>query len=736
MVETSAELLNGRLTHFISYNLGWTELSPIQEKAIPMILEGNDTLVIAPTASGKTEAVLLPIFSEIISKGLDPTSVIYISPLKALINDMHERIEKWANHFYLNATKWHGDVNTIERNKFIKNPTDFLSITPESLEVILMNRSDKSKMKIFHNIKYIIIDEIHYFADSDRGTQLNSLINRISKYSQYDIQKIGLSATVGNPNTIAKWINHKEPAKVVIDDSSRVSQYKILNIHGEELVKYLSKYKNKKILVFCRSRKDTEVFYSLFSKYSLFQNIFIHHSSLDKDTRERSERGFKEAEFGIMFSTSTLELGIDIGDIDLVVQIEPPNNISSFLQRVGRSGRRSGEQKSFIISSGFGLLVSLAELILINKGKIENIIISDKSKDLLFHQILSSIFYPGKVKYKDLYTELTNCYSFSNISKKEYVDILNEMKRLEFIEKYGEFITLGLSFEKIFGRMNFLNFYSVFCPTFEYVVKERNKNIGSLDIAFVAMLKEGSLFKLGGKTWRVTYIDGEEYYLKVERTRDDANAPSWTGEGPPLSYLISRKIYDVLTNNFERDQLKSLDDKSAQDVEFIIQRAKENNFEQNLVPVHINGRTNVVHIYSFAGDKANNLFLKIISLYHDISNDYVTPYYIKFKAYNGITIEDIESIYYDLENILEREETINLLDQLVGKFYKNKFINYLPKEDEIDLKLHLLFDKEGLLDLVKNNSIVELKYNTFVNVLNDLVDDDSNDGGEENNIEG
>lgn len=246
MSEYPIELLSDRVTSFLGNKLGWSKLNPIQEKAIPLILKNRDTLILAPTASGKTEAVLIPIFNEILTKGLKPVSVLYISPLKALINDIHSRIESWGNYFTLTATKWHGDVSKYDKDKFIKKPTDFLSTTPESLEVILMNRKEGEKNRIFNNIKYIVIDEIHYFADSDRGIQLNSLLNRLKEYLPNDVVTVGLSATVGNPEQIASWINPKKPATVVIDDNRRKFQYKILDIDENQVTKILSKYMEKK----------------------------------------------------------------------------------------------------------------------------------------------------------------------------------------------------------------------------------------------------------------------------------------------------------------------------------------------------------------------------------------------------------------------------------------------------------------------------------------------------------
>ena len=731
MTKTSAERLNRRLTHFISNNLGWTELNPIQEKAIPVILDGNDTLVIAPTASGKTEAVLLPVFSEVISKNLDATSVIYVAPLKALINDMFDRIEFWGNHFGLTATKWHGDVNKTKKDKYIKHPTDFLAITPESLEVILMNRNNEQKMRIFQNLKYIIIDEIHYFADSDRGAQLNSIMNRISRYSLYDVQKIGLSATVGNPEIIAEWINHHKPATIVKDDGGREFYYKVLSMDYDDLPSYFKKDVEKKILFFCGSRAASEMLQSIF-KYKIdHKNLLVHHSSIDKDVRENNEKIFKNRKYGFMFSTSTLELGIDIGNIDIVVHVEPPNNISSFLQRIGRSGRRSKQQKSIIVATDLNILVALSELILKDEGKIEEIIISKKTKDILFHQIISSIFERKRVNYIKLYDELTDCYAFSEITKKEFASLLLKMEQLEFIriDKERKSLTLDVQFEKKFGRNNNMNFYSVFCPSFEYKVKNGKEDIGTLDIAFVTLfLENGSPFILAGRRWIVTNIDKEAFILNVTPDPSpELDLPIWSSDGPALSYMISRKVYDILINNYDEKYLSKFDKNSKNYIFKAIDLANQSGFAEGLIPVYINKRTKTVYIYTFAGDKANYLLCKLFALYYEVAFEYVTPFYAQIKLNEDVTIEDVESIIYNIEETLEKPATAVFIDEIVGKFYKNKFINYLPKKDEIALKMDLLFDEEGLIDLVKNNSVYEMNRNTFYKLFQS-EDDKSNDG--------
>ena len=516
---SAVELLDDRLKGFLANRLKWKKLNPIQEEAIPIIKEKSDTLVISPTASGKTEAVLIPIFDDIIRNNLEPVSVIYISPLKALINDMNDRIEKWCDYFNLEVTKWHGDVPRTKKSAFIKNPTDILLITPESLEVIFMNKTSEEKENIFKNLKYVIVDEIHYFVESDRGTQLNSLLNRMTKYLEGSITMVGLSATVGNPKTVSKWLRPGNPAQIVEDPSKRPFQYKVICGSESEISEELRKYVNRKILIFVHSRKDAEKYYNLLRRVLKIRNIYIHHSSVDRDIREENEEKFKYLKSGFMISTSTLELGIDVGNIDIVVQIRPPNNVSSFLQRIGRSGRKSKNQRLIIFyKTDEEIFISLAEISLIKEDHIEDIKIPEKPKDIYFHQILSSIFENGKIKQSELFNNLKDSYVFSKMTKEDYKSILENMEEREFIQNRDGFLSLGYNFEKKFGKRNFMGFYSVFCPNLEYKVKEGGKNIGTLDAFYVVnYLNPGKQFILGGTPWKILDIDYKRFNIKVQK---------------------------------------------------------------------------------------------------------------------------------------------------------------------------------------------------------------------------
>ena len=711
MVDEVYSLIGERLKLFLANREKWTRFNDLQKEAIPVILKGKDTLIIAPTASGKTECALIPIFDDILKNRIEPMSVLYVAPLKALINDMDSRIERWGNYFNLTVTKWHGDVSKHAKDKFIKEPTDFLSITPESLEVILMNRKYGDKQNIFKNIKYIIIDEIHYFADSDRGVQLNSLLNRIRQYVDNDSVKIGLSATVGNPETVARWLNYKSPVNIITNKDARKLQYKV--VYGDEtsVPKYLRKYNDKKILIFAPSRSKVEMIYSNLRKNLNFKNIFLHHSAINKDEREYSEKKFKECANGVMVSTNTLELGIDIGNIDIVFQINSPTNVSSFLQKVGRSGRKSKIQRSIIITENWGTLLTLAELMLVRANKIEELKIPTNSKDIYFHQILSSVFEKGKVKKKDLFYELKDCLVFSDISKEEFKNIINNMVDREFLDIHDSYISLGYNFEKKFGRANMKEFYTVFCPSYDYHVKEGGKEIGTLDPFFATtMLKIGENFILGGKEWKVINIDYKRFRIKVEQDFSSKEGiPAWMTEGPPLNYLISRKIYDILVGDSIEEFLKTFDEESKKLVFNTIDSAKETGFKKGIIPVEIDSKTGKIYIFTFAGDKVNKLLSTLFKLYYDTYAVEDTPCYSSFKVKgNDISFSVVESIMYDVEDKLKEKKTLELIDGIVGKFYKNKFINFLPYEDQINLKMEIIFDKDNLIDLLKDNTPVEV----------------------------
>lgn len=699
-----ANSLNPEINQFLSNRLGFKKLNKIQEEAIPLILDGKDTLIISPTASGKTEAALIPIFNDILVNKLSPVSVLYIAPLKALINDMSSRIDRWTNYFYFSHTKWHGDVSKSIKNNFIKNPTDVLLITPESLEVIMMNRSKQEREGIFKNLKYIIVDEIHYFANSDRGVQLNSLLNRISKYTQNKVCKIGLSATVGNPQLVAEWLNNDKPANIVMSDDGRNVRYQVKHLENRNILRTLSKHRMRKLLIFVLSRAEVEFYYAMIKNRLKFKNIYLHHASISKSKREENEHKFKEDKYGFMISTSTLELGIDIGDINIAVQIEAPLNITSFLQRIGRSGRKTKNQMTIIFEEGFGSVVALAEIILVKEYRMEDIEIPRNAKDILFHQILSSIVEYGKCNYKELYNELSQAYVFSDISKKEYTRLLKHMRKLGLIDIERGYLTIGYNFEKEFGSRNFSEFFSVFPSSYDYAVKYGSRIIGTADPSAVVKFNIGQNFILSGSIWTVKDIDKEQYIVRVKPSKTNANILSWGREIMPLSNIISRKVYDILCDDYDSSYLKGFDDYSKDNVRLAISKAQNIGFKKGIIPVEI--RNNQISILTFAGDKANILLFYILKRFFKIKSSNISPFLVQFKTSQKVDFQEIESILNNIGDYLSDKNFEDELLRLTSEYAKNKFIKYLPEEDKIDVKMNVLFDRKSLIDVLSNNKPV------------------------------
>ena len=302
------------------------------------------------------------------TENIPGTSVIYVSPIKALLNNQEERLRVLSSFIYGEVFKWHGDVGSYEKVKSFKNPPNVLMITPESLEVILMNKKI-DKEDFFRNIRFVVIDEIHSFAGGERGVHLTALIERIQYFSQYDIQRIGLSATVGNPRVIGKWMNGSSKRELIIidpprEDNKKLIEIKLLHKHedfGEEVCRRIY---GKKALFFTNSRSAVEGLKKSIEDWGI--ETFVHHSSIDKRFREIAEEKFIIGTNTCIIATSTLELGIDIGDLDIVLQLDSPNTVSSFLQRMGRTGRRKDTVAHYVFfptkASKFILAIAILNL--------------------------------------------------------------------------------------------------------------------------------------------------------------------------------------------------------------------------------------------------------------------------------------------------------------------------------------------------------------------------------------
>ena len=336
------------------YSEGWQHLRQIQLDAAEAIFHTNEDILIAsPTASGKTEAALFPIITEMYNNPGNGVTTLYVSPLKALINDQFLRLNDVLFNANIQVFRWHGDVNSYQKEKALNTNNIILQITPESIESLFINHT-ADLIKLFSNLKYIIIDEVHYFVESSRGIQLISLIERIERLIKRHIRRIGLSATIGNLELAANYISsgHKTKILTIRQDSTKNRLLVLYNVEKEdEKDKYYQDIyrliNGRKCIVFANSKKLVEqTAYHLKKINKDFGGnnyILVHHGNISKTLRDEVEQKMKKESNPITaVATMTLELGIDLGTLERVVQIGSPNSISSFVQRLGRTGRRDG----------------------------------------------------------------------------------------------------------------------------------------------------------------------------------------------------------------------------------------------------------------------------------------------------------------------------------------------------------------------------------------------------------
>ena len=336
------ERLHPHLQHAIVHDLGWRSLRPVQELTIDAVLDGCNSVVLAPTAGGKTEAAIFPLLSRILDENLQPTAVLYICPIRALLNNQEDRLKSYAKMVGLEVFKWHGDVSDSRKQRFRESPAHILMTTPESLEVMLISERTDARA-IFAGLSAVVIDEVHAFAGDDRGAHLAALLERVGSLCGRDIQRIGLSATVGNPHVIGEWLQGSSTRPFRLVDPPRPPPQRDLRVElcddiGHAALAIAQRARGKKSLVFVESRAKAERVAHALSGSGV--EVFIHHSSVSRADRTLAEEQFTRGENTAIVCTSTMELGIDVGDLDHVFQIDAPGSVASFLQRLGRTGRR------------------------------------------------------------------------------------------------------------------------------------------------------------------------------------------------------------------------------------------------------------------------------------------------------------------------------------------------------------------------------------------------------------
>ena len=551
------------------YNHGWEEIRPIQVAACECIWETDKNLLLASgTASGKTEAAFLPILTALEEKPSSSIGILYISPLKALINDQFERIEEMLKEADIPVTKWHGDVSQSAKAKLMKCPRGILQITPESLEAMLM-RNRANVIRLFSDLRYIVIDEVHYFMNDDRGIQLLCILERIQKLIGKVPRRVGLSATLGNYSLAKKWLSagtDKECVVPEVPELKRKVGLKIAYFTGERqeeqgYYSYLyEKTLGKKCIVFANAKADVEESIAhlkdIANKKHTKDVYFVHHANVATSLRKQAEEEMKrEDTLTVTGATLTLELGIDVGRLDRIIQIGCPYTVSSFVQRLGRCGRRGqmaemlflykrekqDDKSPFYKVMDFALLKNIAILLLYLQEKwIEPMEKNTLPYSLLYHQTMSHLFSVGCASPKELAKTILTLTPFQKVSKEEYKALLRYWISIQEIERDEDGnLLIGEKGEK---KVNFFQFFSVFEEAVEYAVRDGAQEIGTVQ----ALFPLGETFSLAGFTWKVVEVNEEKRQIFVKKTNGVAKV-AWNGEFANfVPTKVMQKVREVL----------------------------------------------------------------------------------------------------------------------------------------------------------------------------------------------
>lgn len=544
--------LHPRLREAIVTRLGWSSLRAVQEEAGEALLAGHNAVVLAPTAGGKTEASMFPVLSDLLTDEPAGLGALYIAPIKALLNNQADRLGTYTEMVGLRRFVWHGDIGTSARKRFLRDPATLLMTTPESLEVMLVS-TKVDAAALFGDLRAVVIDEIHAMAGSDRGSHLLSVLERIAALSRHDIQRIGLSATVGNPREILGWIqgSSKRPGSLV-DPPVPPKPRELLIVHRdsrEALASDAAKAaRGRKSLFFCESRTATEVVARRMQ--SLGIDVFVHHSSISKDERARAEELFHTGGDACIACTSTLELGIDVGDLDRVLQAEAPDTVSSFLQRMGRTGRRDGKKANtlFLCHAEVSVLQSAALIALARRGWVEPVVLNDRCWPVFIHQLMTMSLAEGGVGIEAAWRHLSSLEDFKGIRRVEYDRLLRWMHADGGMFQVSGRLVMGPKAERRFGRRNYMELYAVFSTPALYRVHTLDgRDIGTLSQDFVdRLVADASSFLLGGKGWQVFRINHKDKIVSVQPS-PKGREPSWGGYLPQfLGFDLCQQIRALL----------------------------------------------------------------------------------------------------------------------------------------------------------------------------------------------
>jgi ATP-dependent Lhr-like helicase len=547
--------LHPTLAYHVVNTLGWTTLRPLQRDALAPVLRDDDALLLAPTAGGKTEAAAFPVLTRMAAEGWTGLSVIYLCPLKALLNNLLPRLEVYGAWAGRRVALWHGDTPASRRQSMLVDPPDLLLTTPESLESMLVSTGVDHR-RLFADVRAVIVDEVHAFGSGDRGWHLIAVLERLSRIAGRPLQRIGLSATVGNPAELLTWLQGSAVGQrtgVVVAPPAAEGLTAAPAADADIQLDYVGSvsnaakviaalYRGEKRLVFCDSKRLVEELGAQLRELGVVTHLI--HASLSLDERRKSELAFAEERDCVIVSTSALELGLDIGDLDRVIQINAPLTVAAFLQRLGRSGRRPETRRNclFLALREDDLLLAAGLLLAWSRGFVEPVAAPPSPRHITAQQLLALCLQEGQVGERTWQEWLP--VPALTVDAPEIMTYLREQG---FLDSDGGMLFIGPEAERRFGRRHFMGLMAVFTAPPEFTVLHGRDEIGRVDPSLLADRVEGPrLLLLGGRSWRVSWTDWKRRRCFVESAEGGGRA-RWLSAGVGgLSFAIARSMRDVV----------------------------------------------------------------------------------------------------------------------------------------------------------------------------------------------
>ena len=555
------------------YRQNWQELRPVQLAAAEVLFGSDDHLLLSTgTASGKTEAAFLPVLTLLDEEPCESVAVLYVSPLKALINDQFVRLKGLMAEGGVPVTKWHGDASAAGKARLVKNPVGILQITPESLESLLMNRSAAVR-DMFCDLRFVIIDEVHHFMANERGMQLQCLLARIERIAGCNPRRIGLSATLGDARQAQDWLRGSTERACAHPEVPEAKRRLLLLMHyfkidEDGLRPYLYEQTlGKKTIIFTIERVAAELTITHLKRIAAKRktpDVYrVHHGSLTAALREETERSMKRSERPMVTSaTVTLELGLDIGDLDRVIQLGAPLSVSSFTQRIGRCGRQGQPAELlFVVQSeleptpggentvsriDWDLIKTIAIIQLyLEEHYIEPILAHQKPFGVLYHQTMCMLAAKGEMTPARLAQEILTLPPFANITQEEYKTLLRHLLKIRHIQR-GDAggLMIGFSAEPHITHYDFL---SVFTVQEEFQVRHKGETIGTVNEA----THPGERLVLAARCWQVTACDESARVITVVPAKQTAET-KWASHAKlRLHTPVLQKMREVLLGDAE-----------------------------------------------------------------------------------------------------------------------------------------------------------------------------------------